>query len=72
MPPHYSTNQKLLAKVRIYRKIPISRPGLIFVKKGCFAGLIISEELIFGVGGGEGKGLLLKGILCFKMGWACQ
>ena len=47
-------------------KIPIISPGLIFVQKGCFPGLI------FGGGGGGNfqRGLLLEGILPFKMGLA--
>ena len=46
-----------------YRKIPIIRPGLMFVQKAFFAGLI------FG-GAWFRRGLLLEGILRFKMGWA--
>ena len=48
--------------IEVYRKIPIISPGLIFVFFGA---------LIF-VGASFWWGLLLEGILRFKMGWACQ
>ena len=48
-----------------YRKILIISPGLIFVQNAFLLGLS-SGELIFG------RGLLLEGILRFKMGWARQ
>ena len=54
----------------MYRKIPIINPGLIFVQKTFALGLF-SGERIFG-GAYFRRGLLLDGILCFKMGLACQ
>ena len=52
-----------LKNVKEYHKIPIISPGLIFVQKGCFAGLIFGGAYIR-------RSLLLEGILRFKMGWA--
>ena len=48
---------------KIYRKIPIIRPGLIFVQKAVLLGLISGGAYFR-------RGLLLEGILRFKMGWA--
>ena len=45
-----------------YCKIPIISPGLIFVQKAFFAGLIFGRAYFR-------RGLLLEGILRFKMGW---
>ena len=44
-------------------KIPIISTGLIFVQKDFFAGLIFGEAYFR-------RGLLLEGILRFKMGWS--
>ena len=49
----------------LYRKILIISLGLIFVQKTLFAGLIFAGAYF-------GRGLLLEGILRFKMGLACQ
>ena len=46
-----------------YRKIPIISPGLIFVQKAFLMGLFSGEAKFR-------RGLLLEGILRFKMGWA--
>ena len=46
-----------------YHKILIISSGLIFVQKAFFAGLNFGEAYFW-------RGLLLEGILCFKMGWA--
>ena len=46
-----------------YRKIPITSPGLIFVQKAFFAGLILG-------GGYFRRSSLLEGILRFRMGCA--
>ena len=46
-----------------YRKTPIISPGLIFFQNPFFAGLIFGGAYFW-------RGLLLEGILRFKMGWA--
>ena len=46
-----------------YRKIPVISPGLTFVQK------VVSLGLFWGY---FRRGLLLEGILRFKVGWACQ
>ena len=50
-----------------YRKIPVqsNNPWANICSKGCFAGLISGEAYFR-------RGLLLEGILRFKMGWACN
>ena len=55
--------QNNLGQKRTYRKIPIISPGLIFVQKAFFAGLIFGAAYFR-------RGLLLAEILRFKMGWA--
>ena len=56
-----ATNIYLFQVIK-YRKILIISPGLIIVQKAAFLGLFL--ESLFS------EGLLLKGILRFKMGWA--
>ena len=51
-----------LRKLPTYRKIPMISPGLIFVQKAFFGGLIFGGAYFR-------RGLLLEGILRFKMGW---
>ena len=46
----------------IYHKIPIINPGLIFVQKAVLPGLFFGGAYFW-------RGLLLEGILRFKMGW---
>ena len=45
------------------RKIPMISPGLVFVQKAFFAGLIFRGAYFL-------RGLLSEGVLRFKMGWA--
>ena len=45
-----------------YHKIPIISPGLNICSKGFFAGLVLGGAYFR-------RGLLLEGILRFKMGW---
>ena len=51
------------AKTAKCRKIPIISPGLIFVEKAFSLGLFSGGAYFW-------RGLLLKGILRFKLGWA--
>ena len=47
---------------KTYSEIPIISPGLTFVQKAFFAGLIFGGAYFR-------RGLLLEGIVRFKMGW---